>query len=198
MTGLIYLMRHGQSVVNVERRLTCRKFEGDLTELGREQAARAAVWLADKGITRIGHSPFHRAVQTAQIVARKLNQTLEMEDGLREMDCGGFEGRTDDAAWEEFIAIYRRWKSAEWDAAFPDGETFRHAYERFSRCLHAAGDNTLLVTHGGITLTVVPYLCVNAAALQRTDYLDNTGLVVLERYDAERYICRSWNLVEHL
>ena len=35
---MIYLMRHGESVVNVERRLTCRKYDGDLTDKGRDQA----------------------------------------------------------------------------------------------------------------------------------------------------------------
>jgi len=41
---------------------------------------------------------------------------------------------------------------------------------------------------------------VNAAALQQGGgfYLDNTGFVVLESYDTSRYICRAWNLVEHL
>lgn len=198
MTDLIYLMRHGQSVVNVERRLTCRSLEGDLTDLGREQAAKAADWLADKGISRILHSPFHRAEQTAQIVAKKLNLPLEVEDGLREMDCGDFEGRVDEAAWDEFMAVAFRWRAGEWEAAFPGGESYRQGFERFSRALHHVKETALLVTHGGITGTVTPYLCVNAAALQQNSVLDNTGIVVLERYDTERYICRSWNLVEHL
>ncbi|PJF26723.1 MAG: hypothetical protein CUN52_15450, partial [Phototrophicales bacterium] len=46
----IYLIRHGQSVVNVEHRLTCRDLSGELTTLGYNQAYRAGVWLRDKGI----------------------------------------------------------------------------------------------------------------------------------------------------
>ena len=70
---LIYVMRHGQSIVNTERRISGRKFEGDLTELGREQARKAANWFTDKGIEQIIHSPFQRAEQIAAIVAERLS-----------------------------------------------------------------------------------------------------------------------------
>ena len=49
--NLIYVMRHAQSTINLEHRLTGRTFNGDLTLLGREQASRAGEWMAEKGIT---------------------------------------------------------------------------------------------------------------------------------------------------
>ncbi|MEZ4666737.1 MAG: histidine phosphatase family protein [Anaerolineae bacterium] len=198
--SLIYLMRHGQSTVNVEHRLTCRKLEGDLTALGREQAQKAGEWLADAGINRILHSPFHRAEQTAQIVADRLSLPMTLADGLREMDCGGLEWRTDEDGWDEWLTIYERWQQADWKATFPGGESYRQAYDRFTQVLRSVdtAETTLLVTHGGITITVVPYLCVNASALQRERVLDNTGFVILEPYDDHRFICRAWNQTEHL
>jgi broad specificity phosphatase PhoE len=197
---MIYILRHGQSSVNVERRLTCHQYEGDLTTLGREQAAKAGQWLADKEINKILHSPFHRAEQTATLIGEMLDITPMIDADLCEMDCGDLQGRADDEAWEFFHSIYCRWKQREWEAQYPGGETYRQAFDRYVRCLSgiAPDENALLVTHGGITCTIVPYLCVNAAALQRADELDNCGFVVLEPYDTGRYICRSWNLVEHL
>ncbi len=198
--NLIYVMRHGQSVVNVERRLTCRKLEGDLTDLGREQAAKAAVWLGDKGITSIYASPFHRAQQTAEIIGRQLGLTPASTDGLREMDCGDFEGRTDDEAWEEFGLVFKGWMEGDKRATYPGGESYQQGFMRYSSVLSQMQrhETPLLVTHGGITISVLPYLCVNAAALQGDRDIHNTGFVVLEPYDVGRYICRSWNLVEHL
>jgi broad specificity phosphatase PhoE len=198
--NLIYLMRHGQSIVNVEQRLTCRKPDGDLTALGREQAERAGEWLLDKGITRIIHSPFHRAEQTARIVADKLDLAMTVADGLREMDCGNLEGRADQDGWDEWQTVYERWQQADWKATFPGGESYRQAYDRFTDVLNRvnANETTLLVAHGGISITVVPYLCVNAAALQGERVLDNTGFVILEPYGDGRYICRAWNQTEHL
>jgi probable phosphoglycerate mutase len=201
MSGLIYVMRHGQSVVNVENRLTCKQLDGDLTDMGRLQAAKAGSWLIDKDITRIVHSPFHRAEQTAQIIGAALGVTPTMNRGLCEMDCGDLEGRTDEEAWTTWRGVWTRWKKAEHGATFPGGESYGQAHERYSRVIHDTepDEHTLLVTHGGITICVLPYLCVNAAALQGDLALDNTGLVVLERYDEiGRYICRSWNLTEHL
>jgi probable phosphoglycerate mutase len=197
---MIYVMRHGQSTVNVERRLTGSDYRGDLTALGREQAAKAAEWLADKGITRILYSPFHRAEQTAQIVGERLGILPCVDPGLCEMDAGDLHGRTDNEAWEYFRSIYERWKKRDWEAQYPGGETYRQGFDRYLQCLRqiSPDETALLVTHGGITCSVLPYLCVNAAALQGDLTLDNTAFVVLEPYDDGRYICRSWNLSEHL
>jgi probable phosphoglycerate mutase len=198
---MIIVMRHGESTVNVERRLTCRVPHGDLTETGREQAVRAAAWLKNKGVKRIWTSPFHRAQQTAAIIGEVLGVEPSDDVDLAEMDCGELEGRTDNDAWQAWSGIFARWLRAEWDAAFPGGETYRDAYERLHRTLNRSAEQrgvTLLVTHGGITRAVIPYLCVNAAALQRVESLGNTGMILLEPYDPGRFACESWNLVDHL
>lgn len=198
---MIYVMRHGQSVVNVERRLTCRKLDGDLTPLGHAQAEQAARWFCDKDIAHVRASPFHRTQQTAAAVGNMLKLSVETDDNLREMDCGTFEDRTDDEAWEAWGAVYQEWRQGNRRAGFPGGETYGDAYDRLHRALlhcPSLDENTLLVTHGGITRTVIPYLCVNAAALQRVTHLDHTGMIVLEPYGDGRFICQAWNLVEHL
>lgn len=197
---MIYVMRHGESTVNIARILTCKEVQGDLTELGQSQAKKAAHWLADKKISRIYASPFHRTQQTAQIVADHLNLKTEILSGLAEMHCGNLEGHTDENAWTIHHNVFARWKQAEWDARFPEGESFREAYDRFLGAMLTAkpDENTLMVTHGGITRAVLPYLCVNAAALQRVDSLGNTGFILLEPYDLGRFECVAWGLEEHL
>ena len=199
MTTTIYLMRHGQSTVNLEHRLTCRCLEGDLTRLGREQAARAAQWLVGKGITHVRASPFYRAQQTAAIAGEALGLDVVMDDGLAEMDCGDLEWRLDEEGWKTWAGVYERWKAHELDATFPGGESFHDAVERFRQTLSRvpADETSLLVTHGGITRTVVPYVAeVSAELLYRGD-LANTGIAILE-YDAEHYHCSTWNLIDHL
>lgn len=195
----IYLMRHGESTVNVEHRLSCRRLEGDLTRLGREQAGRAAAWLQGKGITHVRASPFHRAQQTAAIVAEALGLKVITDEGLAEMHCGSLEGRDDEAAWREWFAVYERWKAHDLEASFAGGESFGDAVTRFQQTLHSLSDGstTLLVTHGGITRTVIPYIAeISDELLYRGD-LANTGIAVLE-YADECYRCSSWNLIDHL
>lgn len=197
---MIYVMRHGESNVNVERKIKCKLRDGDLTENGRLQAQQAADWLADKKIDRIYASPFDRAQQTAQVIGDHLGLDINTLDGLAENDCGGFEGRTDMDAWKAWGRIFDRWLNGEWEARFPEGESYREAYDRFLGALMTAkpDENTLMVTHGGITRAVVPYLCVNAAALQRVLSTGYTGFILLEPYDLGRFECVAWGLEEHL
>lgn len=197
---MIYLIRHGQSTVNLEQRLTCRQFEGDLTALGRQQAERAAAWMVHRGINAIYASPFHRARQTAGIIGQVIGSEPGIDHDLREMDCGNLEGRTDEDAWNLWKQVTARWRVGQWEAAFPGGETLQTAFDRLRRVLLrcAQDENTLLVTHGGICIFVLPYLCVNAAALQGSLALDNTGIIELDYYDSHRFVCEAWNKTEHL
>lgn len=57
----LYLLRHGQSEFNVRH---TEHLDSDLTEIGRQQAERAATRLASEGLTQIYVSPLRRALQT--------------------------------------------------------------------------------------------------------------------------------------
>ena len=70
------LVRHGQSEFNVVFSVTRRDpgiRDPRLTPEGRRQAAVAADALADQGIERLIASPYSRALETAEIVAGKLD-----------------------------------------------------------------------------------------------------------------------------
>ena len=65
----MFLLRHGQSYFNLhfnETQVDPGIEDPELTPLGMEQAAAAAVLLADKALTSIIVSPYTRALQTAQ------------------------------------------------------------------------------------------------------------------------------------
>lgn len=97
----LYLMRHGQTEYNLEKRVQGR-CDSPLTELGLEQARRAGAWLADQGVAldRICTSPIGRARMTAETVRGVLETRgiapavprVEMLDGLKERSYGVFEG----------------------------------------------------------------------------------------------------------
>lgn len=194
----IYLVRHGQATTNVERRISGKTLDGNLTDLGREQARNAGNYLRDKGVTVLRSSPAHRAEQTAQIVGQYLGLLPAIDDDLREIDGGVYDYRTDDESWSAWRVVYDRWKRGDREATFPEGESYQQGYERFLRALLRCDSNehTVLVAHAGIIRTVVPYLCVNAAALQNIQAPHNGGLVVLSYYDAHRFECEAWDLHE--
>jgi len=198
---MIYILRHGECDLNAEQRFRCQNWRGDLTDLGREQARKAGQWLRDKNVVQIRYSPFDRTQQTADIIGEILDLIPNVDHDLSEVNCGTeLEERTYKEGMDAFLAVFLRWIAGDFDAQFPGGETFRTAFDRFARALRQIDpkENTMLVTHGGITRAVIPPLCVNAAALQQTRILDNAGFALLEWYDAGRFYCEAWNLVEHL
>src|SRR5688572_483104 len=160
MVELLYIMRHGESVVNLEHRLRCGRYEGDLTETGRNQAHQAGKWLKHKNIGVICASPFHRTQQTAAIISSYLNLPVITDEGLCELNCGSLESQADGV--KTFWKIYQRWLAGDTEAHYPDGESLREGMERYSRVLQkvcSVQGNVLLITHGGISRAVIPLLC---------------------------------------
>ena len=86
MTELV-LARHGQSYGNLDHSLGP---DTDLTDLGREQAARLGKWLAEQGyrFTAIYCSTLRRARQTAEIVNAHFRLEPVFDPDLREADIG--------------------------------------------------------------------------------------------------------------
>ncbi|HEX3367051.1 histidine phosphatase family protein [Phenylobacterium sp.] len=94
---MIYLVRHGQTEFNRERRIQGH-VDSPLTELGVRQAKAVGRLLADlirepRG-WRIVSSPLGRAHATAEIVSQKLGGLpVELDDRLKEMSWGAHDGR---------------------------------------------------------------------------------------------------------
>jgi len=94
---VIYLVRHGQTEFNRERRLQGH-VDSPLTELGVRQARAVGRLLRDlvgdaRG-WRIVSSPLGRTRATAAIVAEALDEAdIELDARLMEISCGDWDGR---------------------------------------------------------------------------------------------------------
>jgi broad specificity phosphatase PhoE len=94
---MIYLVRHGETAFNRERRIQGH-VDSPLTELGVRQARAVGRLLADlirePAGWRIVSSPLGRAHATAQIVAARLGGLpVELDERLKEMSWGPHDGR---------------------------------------------------------------------------------------------------------
>jgi probable phosphoglycerate mutase len=203
---MLYVMRHAQSIVNVQQIFTCRRMDGELTALGREQAQQAAVWLEARGIEAIYASPFERTQESAQIIGAHLGiLTITTLDGLREIDCGtALEWQPlDDATRSMWRRIFEFWLRGEWHARYEGGESGHEAHARYRGALQLAeqgGANVLVVTHGGITRGMLPFLLTNRQQLEPFSNIDNTAFMLLKDYHAEaqQWHCQGWNVTDHL
>ncbi|MEV0317858.1 bifunctional RNase H/acid phosphatase [Streptomyces sp. NPDC050658] len=147
------LLRHGETALTPQKRFSgSGGSDPSLSDVGREQAERAAAALAARGtIEAIVSSPLKRCQETAQAVAARLGLDVRIEDGLRETDFGAWEGLTFGEVRERRPEELNAWLSSA-KAAPPGGESFTAVARRVSAArdrltAEYAGRTVLLVTH---------------------------------------------------
>ena len=142
---LFVLSRHGESTLNVERRVNGDPARpGPLTAAGREAAARLGTQLAGIPVDRCVHTRFARTRETAELALHGRSVPLEVEPLLDDVDVGELDG--------EPVEAYRTWKRAHTRAdPFPGGESLDDAARRyaraFARLLERDERVTLVVCH---------------------------------------------------
>lgn len=181
--------RHGQNVANVSGTLSYRVFDGDLTELGRDQAAQMAAHLAASAtgdpIRLLACSPLRRARQTARVVGSALGLPVALElDDLRELNVGALDGRSDPDAWRTYHQVLAAWQADDTHVRFPGGEDRDELCARLRRALltvarHSAGETALIVAHGASLRAALP--CLAGAHDPGTDLA--TGAVATLQLD---------------
>jgi|SRR5579872_1413731 len=167
------LLRHGQSEFNVVFTATRRDPgipDPKLTELGHQQAARAAEALAGAGITRIIASPYTRALQTAAPIAQALGLAVQVHPLVREryaFKCDIGTPRTALAqAWpaHDFSTIAEVW----WPQAEEHATEIAARAASFRAELASQPDwaGTLVVSHWGFILSLTGVSAANGEWLR--------------------------------
>ncbi|AZV58781.1 histidine phosphatase family protein [Clostridium sp. AWRP] len=87
----LYIVRHGETVWNTEKRMQGRK-DSPLTKKGIRQANELAKRIKDIRINVIYSSPLGRAMKTAKILRAQRNIPIIKDDRLMEIDLGDWEG----------------------------------------------------------------------------------------------------------
>ncbi|WP_405524844.1 bifunctional RNase H/acid phosphatase [Streptomyces canus] len=148
------LLRHGETPLTPQKRFSgSGGTDPALSEIGREQAERAAEALAGRGtIQHILASPLTRTRQTAAAVAERLGIEVTVEDGLIETDFGAWEGLTFGEVRERYPDDLNTWLSDPEAEPTGGGESFaatatRIAATRDKLVAAYAGRTVLLVTH---------------------------------------------------
>ena len=163
MAVLIYLLRHGETAYNAEKR-----YQG-VRDIPLSDAGRAKLRRADFSPRTVYVSPLCRARESASILFPTAAQTVV--PGLREMCFWAFEGRNYEEM--EHNPAYRAWVDGGCMGRCPGGESrveFSErvcaAFERLADAAVRAGENTLVIAaHGGTQMAVL-----ERYAVPRRDY----------------------------
>jgi uncharacterized phosphatase len=182
----IVFARHGQSYGNLDRSLGP---DTDLTDLGREQAARLGNWLSEQGyiFTALYCSTLRRARQTADIINEHFGLKIVFDADLREAEVGYLDNlpqRTDPLN-EEPLPFFE-----------PE---YGQMYERVARAAaRILAENpegqVLIVAHGGTLATLLRCILGAHALLVRTEQ----AAVHCLRWEDGRWNLQYVNRQEHL
>jgi broad specificity phosphatase PhoE len=157
---VIYLVRHGQTEWNVERRMQGRR-ESPLTPHGERQAAAMGKLLAGlvagdpPGTWRLVSSPLGRACQTAAFVAASLGLAVEIDERLAEIAFGDWEGRLREEVAPQHPELFA---TPEWLFSPPGGETYEDVRTRvvgFLEDLPPEPERRVIAVSHGVTGRVV-------------------------------------------
>jgi len=97
----LYVARHGETLSNIERRLTGKDNDSSLTEKGIEQAKRLGKSLEHIIFDAVYSSPLNRAIDTANIAFGN-KYKIYIDDRLAEIGLGVMDGMTYDEATLNF------------------------------------------------------------------------------------------------
>ncbi|MGW0369132.1 bifunctional RNase H/acid phosphatase [Streptomyces coeruleorubidus] len=148
------LLRHGETPLTPQKRFSgSGGTDPSLSDIGRDQAERAAALLARRGtIQAIVSSPLARTRETAGIIAARLGLDMSVDDGLRETDFGAWEGLTFAEVRERHPDDLNAWLASPDAEPTGGGESFaatatRIAATRDKLIAAYTGRTVLLVTH---------------------------------------------------
>src|SRR5262249_43431465 len=138
-------------------------------------------------------SPRSRAIETAKPLADARGVPLRIDDRLRELDFGSFEGRMYEEIERTDPDIFRAWMETPTAVHFPGGESFgdlrRRALAAYDE-IRSGHNCAVVVSHGGvIRAALAAWLGMPDEAIFRlgqrygavsiVDWIDDTPLVRL-------------------
>ncbi|EKN4604659.1 histidine phosphatase family protein [Vibrio parahaemolyticus] len=154
MTRRIFVLRHGETEFNADKKLQGH-CNSSLTPKGSDQARRVGTTLkqyVENRPFRVYSSTLGRALQTSQIVCEELNysyENLNKEPRLKEFSLGEWEQRTIPSLEQEVPNLLAQ---NDWYLQAPNCETYESVRERLSSWLSdVTHDEDIVVVSHGLT-----------------------------------------------
>ena len=157
MAHAVTLLRHGQTERS-KLSVYSGRLDVPLTDVGREQALRAAQRLRHAGVDAVITSPLVRALDTARAIADATGAPRRVDERLIEVDYGPFEGLDREGARARFGAAFSAWRADPFGSPVPGMEPLPDALERARAATAEALDvheHPVLVGHQGILRIVL-------------------------------------------
>nr|WP_315148862.1 2,3-diphosphoglycerate-dependent phosphoglycerate mutase [uncultured Flavobacterium sp.] len=189
--SILILVRHGQSVYNLENRFT-GNLDINLTKLGEQEALNAGDKLLNFKFDLAYTSTLVRAQESLNIILKEIHQTdciIIQNDALNERNYGNLQGLNKDETIAKFgqeqVDIWRR----SYEIRPPDCESLENTFNRtvpfYKQVIEPElrlQKNILIVAHGNSLRALVMYL-ENISVLEIPDLNIPTGIPRCYNFD---------------
>jgi broad specificity phosphatase PhoE len=200
MSTRLFLVRHCESLWNAERRVQGQA-DPPLSARGMQQASALAGTLRTRPLAAVYCSPLARACETAVQISTPHGLSPCVEDALRELNLGAWQGQTR-AALRTDTSFYRTWRTNPMSVRPPGGETLREALMRVGPAVESvvarhAGATVVLVIHSIVGRVLLCHLLGTGLELVPRLTLKNASISVV-RLDDGRAVLERLGDISHL
>lgn len=188
---LLILLRHGQSIYNLEDRFTGTT-DVELSPIGVIEAKNAGAILRQFTIDLIYTSALKRAIHTANIVIDEIEKDIKViqTSAINERDYGDLQGlKKEDTITKYGDAQVQIWRRS-FETAPPNGESLEDTYNRVvpyyidKIAPQLKTKNILIVAHGNSLRALIMYL-ENISPTEISNFNIATGIPRLYEFSAE-------------
>jgi broad specificity phosphatase PhoE len=159
VTTTFFLVRHAAH--DRVGTVLCGRMPGvHLGTLGKAQAERLAERFANENVASIHTSPLERAVETAEPIAARLGQPLEICEDIAEIDFGAWSGTSFEVLAQD--PRWAAWNNTRSNSRPPYGETMLEAQARIVGALEQLRSrqpnrSIILVSHSDVIKAALLY-----------------------------------------
>ena len=164
---ILTLVRHGESVWNVENKFT-GWVDVDLSPRGEEEARRAGEGMKGQAVDALFTSVLKRAIRTADVLCNTAGivpAQVIRDEALNERHYGDLQGLNKDDIGRQYGAEQLKVWRRSYDVPPPNGESLKMTQERVLPYYHAhiepllrQGKNVLVVAHGNSLRALVMHI----------------------------------------
>lgn len=199
----IYMVRHCEAMGNVQR-LFQGKTDLDISELGAIQLKFLSNRFKELELHKIYSSPLLRAKKTAEAIKGNKSLSIELCDGLAELDGGVLDGKPFKESFLSIPGLLDIWDNHPQDFAPENGEAMKDAYERIWNAVISIArenkDKTIAcASHGGVIRCLnCRILSDDITQLKNIEWSENTAVTLIEFDDNYKPTIVFRNDVSHL
>jgi probable phosphoglycerate mutase len=191
----ILLIRHGETVWNVEERYQ-GQLDSPLTPLGISQAQAVAERLCQEHFTHLYASDLGRAYNTAKAIAARTGHAILTDSRLREKHGGVIQGMNHAEVQLHQPEISTLYQARLPDYVIPGGESTRAVLARSMACLSELvarhpSERLVVVTHGGVLSVVLRHVLGIPLETPRRFALPNAAIHTIS------YTSQGWRVILH-